>query len=611
MNLEPSIKRGVSIIIDTAKLLPSTSGIYKMLDSKGEVMYVGKAKNLPKRIISYSNSAKLPTRLQKMLYLLDRIEYLTTETEAEALLLEAYIIKDLKPRFNILLKDDKSFPYIVIEDEHPFPRIAKFRGNKTPNRSYFGPFAQAKNVNDTIVELQKLFKIRPCTNNFFATRSRPCLQHQIKRCSAPCVNKISEQEYAQSIQQAKDFLSGKNSEIQAKLVNEMENASKNLNFEKAAELRDKIKLLSQIQSRNIFTTNNILDADLIAVYKESTLAAIQVIFIRNGKSFGSKVYFPNHIEELDEKQILELFIGQLYQQTASPSSIIINHDLDSLIALEQALKKISGFKVKIITPKKKSVRQLIEFALSNAKEALAMHKQQKAKHNYNLAKIAELFNINKPINRIEVYDNSHIHGSYAVGCMIAAGSEGLIKNQYRQYHIKTNQGKGDDYQMLREVLQRRLKKLDKTNYPDVLLIDGGKGHLTTATQVLNETGINDINIICISKGPNRNSGREFFHIPNKPAFQLRSDDPVLYYLQFLRDEAHRFAIESHRKIRTKKTIISKIDEIPGVGIHRKKLLLSHFGSLASLKLASKDDIARIKGLNKKIAGNIYNCLHQK
>jgi excinuclease ABC subunit C len=609
--VEPSIKRGIGIIQEAVSSMPSLPGVYKMIDIKNEILYVGKAKNLPKRVISYAGVDKLPNRLKRMVSSLSKIEYLTTETEAEALLLEANLIKSIKPKFNIALKDDKSFPYIAIEDTHDYPRISKYRGIKKEKWTFFGPFAQARNVNNTIIELQKLFQIRPCTDSYFASRTRPCLQHQIKRCSAPCTRKISKEDYAKLIKEAKDFLSGKNSEIQSDLVNQMEEASTKLEYEKAASIRDRITLLSQVQAKNKFKTDNIYDADIIAVYKDYSGCSVQVMFIRNGTNYGDKAYFPIHTEELSEADVLELFIGLIYQRNPPPKYIITSHKVSSCKALEQALFKLWGFKNKIISPSK-AQQHYVDFALTNAKEALSRNNRLKAKELENLENVGRLFNLDKTPTRIEVYDNSHIQGTDAIGCMIVAGPEGFIKNQYRRFTIKTlgHIGEGDDYQMLRETLERRLKRLDEDNYPDIMLIDGGKGHLSVASEVMQSFNINNIKLIAISKGPDRNAGREFFHTNEQPAFQLPKNDPTLHYLQQIRDEVHRFAIESHRKKRLKSTTKSGVDTIPGVGAKRKKILLSHFGSFEKLKEASIEDIARIKGLNKKTADIIHNYLHK-
>ncbi len=612
MLIEQSIQKGISIISEAARSMPSAPGIYKMINTENNIVYVGKAKNLPKRVISYFNIEKLPTRLKRMVASLSRIEYLTTNTEAEALLLEANLIKSLKPKFNIALKDDKSFPYIAIEDNHDYPRISKFRGIKKENHTYFGPFAQAKSVNETIVELQKLFLVRPCTDSFFASRTRPCLQYQIKRCSGPCVNKISKEDYEKSIKQTKDFLAGKNSEIQEKLIHEMEKASERLDYEKAAEIRDRIRLLSHTQAKNKFKTDSISDADLIALYRDDSGCAIQVMFIRNGTNYGDKVYFPIHTEELSDTEVIELFIGQIYQKNAPSRHIMTSIDLTFKEALEQALNKLWNTNCKIITARKEEHKHLLEFVLLNAKEALSRSNKQKAKQLSTLENVAKLFELNKTPSRIEVYDNSHIQGTNAVGCMIVAGPEGFVKNQYRKFSIKTTQGlgEGDDYQMIREVLERRLKKLTPDNYPDLILIDGGKGHLNVAREVFEKLGVKDIKYVCISKGPDRNAGREFFHTLERQAFQLEKGDPTLHYLQFIRDEVHRFAITSHRKKRMKETTKSAVSEIPQIGSKRKKLLLSHFGSLERLKEATLEDITRIKGFSKKIAKTIYDYLHK-
>lgn len=601
---------GIEVIKAEVKLMPNQPGIYKMISQTNEILYIGKAKNLPKRVISYTKIQDLPYRLQRMVSNVARVEYLTTQNEAEALLLEANLIKTLKPRYNIALKDDKSFPYIVIEKDHPFPRVAKFRGKKKEKNTYFGPFGNVKDVNQTLVELQKIFLVRPCTNAYFANRSRPCLQYQIKRCSAPCVNKVSVTSYQKQIEQIEDFLNGRNSRIQEEISKEMWEASNNQDYERAAVLRDRIRLLSQIQAKNTFKTDNINDADLIAIYKNDFGCAIQMIFIRSGNNYGGKVYFPSINNDNSESEILSLFMGNIYQKNQPPTCILLNINITDKAILEKALSKIAGYKVKVISSSSPSTINYVEFATQNAKEALEKKVRLSTKNRDILNQVSQLFKINKIIQRIEVYDNSHIQGIDAVGCMIVAGEEGFIKNDYRKFNIKSI-SEGDDYAMLKQVLVRRLSKLGKNSaIPDLLLIDGGKGHLSTALSVLEELNLTETPVVCISKGVDRNSGREFFHMKDRKPFQIEKGNPVLHYLQYIRDEVHRFAIETHRKKRAKGIKKSKLDDIPEIGDKRKKLLLSHFGSFEMIKNASIQDLQRVKGISRNIASSIFSYLHK-
>lgn len=607
--VEISLKKGIEIIKSQVKLMPASAGVYKMLGSNGNALYVGKAKNLPKRVISYSRYEALTNRLRNMVALLDKIEFITTNTEAEALLLEANLIKSLKPIYNISLRDDKSFPYILIEENHPYPRITKYRGKKTIKGSYFGPFASAGSIKQTITELQKIFLIRPCSNSFFASRTKPCLQWQIKRCSAPCVKKISEADYRRSIEQTKEFLSGKSSKIQQDLSHLMEEASNNLEFEKAAYIRDRIKILTSMQAKNSISDIGVGDADIIAIYKNNTgQSCIQIFFIRGGINYGNKVYFQDNISEIAEEEIISTFIGLFYQNKAIPKEIYLNKIPNDHDMIAKALSQLSKHKVTLSIPKLGAKLDLINFAFNNAKQSLEKMRKEQLKHTTELETLTKLFNLDKTPSRIEIYDNSHIQGSNAIGCMVVFTNNGFEKSSYRKFNIRETKV-GDDYQMLREVLMRRMKKLDDSNYPDLLLIDGGKGHLSTAYQVLEELDINNIPIVCIAKGADRNAGREFFHLKDKQPFQLPIHNPTLHFLQTLRDEVHRYAIQSHRGKRIRGLRQSIINDIPGIGLKRKKLLLQHFGSPDAIINASIDDLKRVRGISLLSAKRIYSYLH--
>jgi excinuclease ABC subunit C len=609
IEINGGIKNGIAILKEKIANMPCCPGVYQMLDQNKKHLYIGKAKNLPKRVVNYTHIERLPNRLRRMVSQIHDIEIITTKTEAEALLLEASLIKSLKPVYNIDLRDDKSFPYIVIEKNHEYPRITKFRGKLAKNQEYYGPFASAGKVNETIVELQKMFLIRPCSDSFFASRERPCLQYQIKRCSAPCVEKISQPDYTHSLQMVRDFLSGKSSDIQKELTKLMEKYSSNFEYERAAEIRDRIKLLTQMQAKNIFHEHKIKDADIIASFKDSDKTCIQIFFIRGGKSFGNKAYFPANTSELDNTEIIENFIGQFYQKNPPPLNIIIEEELPNKQLIEEALTELYKTQVIIRIAKTKEQKDLIDFVLDNAKEALRNKEHEALKYKRLLNNIAKLFALKSTPRRIEVYDNSHIQGQNSIGAMVVFKSTGFDKNSYRKYKIKTTQI-GDDYAMLREVLTRRLKKLEPDNYPDLLLIDGGKGQLSIARQVLEEFNLVDsIKIVAISKGPNRNAGREYFHTLNDEPFQLPRDDENLHFLQLLRNEVHRFAITSHRKAREKNVYKSQIDDLPGIGPKKKKAILNYFGSFDALKEARIEDIIKIDGISHKIAKKIYDYLH--
>ena len=604
-DLKSGLKVGIGVIIEQVELMPKQPGVYKMIGANEKLLYVGKAKNLPKRVISYSKYQNLPNRLRRMVSQIIKIETIVTTTEAEALLLEANLIKSLKPYYNISLKDDKSFPYILIENKHDFPRISKFRGKKIIGNTYFGPFASAFNVTNTITELQKIFKVRPCSDNFFASRKRSCIQYQIKRCSAPCVGKISKEDYSKLISEVNDFLSGKSSSIQERLSLEMETASNELEFEKAAIIRDKIKTLSSIQAKNTMADIGFGDVDIIALHRINSKACIQIFFLRGGSNYGNKAYFYDNLDQEQNHEIIENFIGQFYQNKQAPKILLLSEPIKESEVLEEALKNLFGYKIKIMYAKTTKMKNVVQIALDNAKEALEKRQKEMVKHNDELEKVQKLFNISSEIKRIEVYDNSHVFGSNAVGCMVVYKDYGFEKNEYRRFNIKST-NLGDDYAMLREVLTRRLKKITEENKPDLMLIDGGKGHLSITESVFEELGITDIKFVCISKGEDRNAGREYFHQTGKAAFQLPHQDKTLHFLQVLRDEVHRYAITSHRTKRAKEVRRSVLNEIPSVGSFRKKMLIQYFGSPEAVMNASAEDLVKVRGINKDTAQKIYN-----
>lgn len=592
----------VEIIKEQLSILPSKPGVYRMLGEKGDVLYIGKAKNLKKRITSYTMLEKLVPRMQRMVMSAVNLEITTTRTEAEALLLESNLIKNLHPRYNILLRDDKSFPYITITG-HEYPRVIKYRGEKKKGQVYFGPFASAGDVNRAISAIQKAFLVRPCPDSVFASRSRPCLEYQIKRCSAPCVGKIEKSDYNELVKQAKSFLSGKSSEAQKQLTGLMEEASRQMDYEKAATYRDRIKAFAHIQAKQGINTETVKNADIVAVFGQGDKFCIQVFFIRGGQTIGNKSFFPTQTEGYTEEEIIESFITRFYQENTPPKNIILSHDILS----KNTIEKIFG--VKIITPQKGEKRHLAEMALANARDELERKTREDASEKELIEKLAEIFGIDEEIKRIEVYDNSHIFGKQAVGAMIVATASGFEKKSYRRFNVAAGKKKtgGDDYFMLRQVLERRFAKLDEDNRPDLILIDGGAGHMKIAQEVLADLGV-DVPFACIAKGPDRNSGREDFYIPEKPPFKLEKNNPLLYYLQRLRDEAHRFAIFSHRAKRAKSVTKSALDEIPGIGAKRKKALLNHFGSVRGIEQAGMEELAKVSGISKKVAQKIYDWL---
>jgi len=545
------------------------------------------------------------------------MEFVTTHTEAEALLLEANLIKRLMPRYNILLRDDKSFPHILITGDHDYPRVVKHRGAKNRKGEYFGPFASAGAVNQSLAVLQRAFLLRTCSDTVFDTRTRPCLLHQIKRCAGPCVDIMGSREYGELVGQARAFLTGKSKAIQKTLATQMQAASDGLDFEKAAELRDRIRALTSIQAHQDINAANVGEADLIGIHVAGGQACVQVFFIRGGSNYGNRAYYPAHAADAGPEQILEAFLGQFYANKIPPKLILLSHHLPEPELMMAALGERAGRSVKIEVPKRGAKFGMIGLALNNAEKALGRRLVESASQRKLLEQLAERLELDGPPDRIEVYDNSHISGTNAVGGMIVAGPEGFIKNAYRKFNIKSpDTVPGDDYAMMREVLRRRFKRAlsedperQSATWPDLVLIDGGQGHLTQAEQVFAELGISDVALCSIAKGPDRNAGRESFHLPGRPAFRLDSRDSVLYFLQRLRDEAHRFAIGTHRARRAKQVVRSPLDEIQGVGGARKKALLHHFGSAGAVAQAGSTDLEAVDGINSALAARIYGWFH--
>ena len=605
---------GKEVIRKELSLIPKSPGIYRMLNHKGDVLYIGKAKNLPNRLKSYVSEKNHIIRTERMLSQTFNIEITTTANESEALLLEANLIKKFKPKFNILLKDDKSFPFIFIGNKDQWPQVTKHRGKKDKDGFYFGPFASAGSANWTIKMLQKIFLLRVCDDTTFKNRKRPCILYQIKRCSGPCVSYVDNKDYKNSVDDAIKFISGKSREIQKNLSKQMEEASEKLDFEKASILRDKIKSLNIIQSSQRINEANLVEADVIAAYKESGKTCIQIFFYRSKQNWGNQSYFPKHDPDQNISEIMSSFIMQFYENKNVPKLIILNLDIKDKKLIEQTLSTKDKKKISIAIAKKGTKAKVVSLAEKNAKESLN-RKLYEANNNKNLFEgISKKFNLKNNVSLVEVYDNSHIQGTNSVGAMVAFGDEGFIKKRYRKFDIKTKNSEQDDYAMLREVLNRRFKRaiLKKENYltfPDLLLIDGGKGQYSTAREALNELGLYDIPIIAIAKGKLRNSGNETFFY-NEKIFKFEKNDPTLFFLQRLRDEAHRFAINAHRTKRQKGIRRSLLDQVNGIGSIRKRALLNHFGSAKAVESASFDEIKSVEGVEEKVAKKIYNFFHE-
>src|SRR6516165_10813006 len=645
------IGAGVAVIREALRTMPMQPGVYRMLDRKGDGLYVGKARNLKNRVQNYAHPAGLSNRLRRMIAETAAVEVVVTHTEAEALLLECNMIKRLMPRYNVLLRDDKSFPFIHLTSTHEFPQLTKYRGARDREGTYFGPFASAGAVNRTLVTLQKAFLLRSCSNGVFATRTRPCLLYQIKRCSAPCVGRISQEDYVALIEQARVFLSGRSDDVQQRLAAEMEAAAEALDFEAAALIRDRIRALSLVQGPQDIHVPGVVDADVIAAHQVAGQTCVQVFFFRGGQNWGNRAYFPTHDRLLSVEEVLTSFVGQFYDNRAKPPVILVSHRLFEQELVEEAFS-LGGGNVSFTAPQRGDKKKLVDRVIEAAREALGRRLSERASQRQLLDGVAAAFGLEGPPNRIEVYDNSHIHGTNAVGAMIVVGPDGPLKNAYRKFTIRgpasahavptlassRNTGKGgpdktegwgqvvgaageniaggDDYAMMREVLQRRFARALKEDpergrgaWPDLVLIDGGLGQLNAAQGVFDELGIDDVAIGAIAKGPDRNAGRERFFLPGRASFSLDPRDSVLYFLQRLRDEAHRFAIGTHRAKRTKELGRSPLDEIAGIGAQRKRALLHHFGSARAVSRAGLGELERVAGISKTVAKKIYDHFH--
>jgi excinuclease ABC subunit C len=611
---------GAALLRAQIPSLPNRPGVYRMLDAKGEVLYVGKAKSLRKRVPAYTKPAVLSARLQRMVALTRALEVVTTANEVEALLLECNLIKRHRPAFNIVLRDDKSFPYIYLGKAaagRPFPRIGRHRGAKRKDCDYFGPFASSGAVNETLGALLRAFPLRSCPDSIFENRTRPCLQYQIKRCTAPCVGRIMPDDYARLLGQAHDFLAGRSGEIQTRLQAEMAAASERLEFEQAAVLRDRLKALAQIAARQGINVASVEDADMIGLAQDGGQACVQVFFYRGGRNYGNRAYYPSHTQDAEPGAVLEAFLGQFYSERPPPRTVLLSHSPDSAELLAEALSLRAGRKVELLRPQRGERRRLVEQAETNARHALARKLGESDAQATLLARLAEALDLAGPPQRIEVYDNSHIMGSDAVGAFIVAGPQGLDKSAYRKFTIKRQDlTPGDDYAMMREVLSRRFGRLQREDperqsgqWPDLVIIDGGAGQLGAALAALGECGVSDVCVLAIAKGPDRDAGREVVHRAERAPLRLDRRDPTLYFLQRLRDEAHRFVIASHRARRAGAIGRSALDAVPGIGAKRKRALLGHFGSVRAIETAGLLDLEQVPGISKAVAKAIYDAFH--
>ena len=608
------VPQGHEVIQAYLKTIDGSPGVYRMLDHESRVLYVGKARNLRARVSSYARPTGHSGRIARMISMTTSMMFLTTRTETEALLLEQNLIKQLKPKFNVLLRDDKSFPNILVTAKHDFPQLKKHRGTKKETGNYYGPFASASAVNRTLNQLQRMFLLRDCTDSTFGSRTRPCLQFQIKRCSAPCVGKISPDSYRQTVKDAEDFLNGKTTAIQARLASEMSAASEELEFERAAALRDRIKALTQVQTAQGINPKGVSEADIIALHLDGGQACVQVFFIRANQNWGNHDYYPRVGADMDAAEVLEAFVGQFYDTREPPKQVILSNEIENVDLMADALSFKLGRKVEVLVPKRGEKADLVDGALRNARESLARKLAETASQARLLKGLAEAFDLPAPPERIEVYDNSHISGTNAVGGMIVAGPEGFIRNQYRKFNIKGEDiTPGDDFGMMKEVLTRRFKRLLKEDpdrergmWPDLLLIDGGAGQVSAVREIMQKYGVGDIAMVGVAKGEDRDAGKEEFYRTGKRPFALRHNDPVLYFVQRMRDEVHRFAIGTHRAKRSKAIGASPLDGIPGVGAARKRALLAHFGSAKAVARANLADLEVVPGVSKGMAQKLYD-----
>ena len=628
----PIASRGADLIGSLIKTLPNSPGVYRMMDERESVLYVGKARSLKKRVSSYSRLHGHTTRIQRMIVATARMEFITTKTEAEALLLEANLIKQLKPRYNVLLRDDKSFPYILVTGDHEAAQVVKHRGARKRKGDYFGPFASAGAVNRSIDTLQRAFLLRTCTDSVYSARTRPCLLFQIKRCSAPCTGEISLEDYAGLADQAQDFLRGKSDGLRKDLQSRMETASDRLEFEMAAQYRNRLWAIAQVQSHQDVNTQLIGEADIFAAYSEGGQCCIQVFFFRAGQNWGNRAYFPRADKSLTADEILDAFIAQFYNNKPIPRQIYLSHNVASHNLLEEALGERSGQRVRIFVPSRGQKKDIVAQAVQNAREALGRRLVETASQKRLLEGLVEKFDLPRIPRRIEVYDNSHIQGSHALGAMIVAGVDGFAKNQYRKFNIKDKSIEpGDDIAMMHEVIHRRFARLVKeapgveglrssendvtandemSAWPDLLLIDGGRGQLAATMDALSALDVTGVTVVGVAKGPDRDAGREHFHMPGRQPFMMKPHDSVLYFIQRLRDEAHRFAIGSHRAKRKKAMHANPLDDIPGVGPSRKRALLQHFGSAKAASRAGVTDLAAVEGISTQLAQKIYDHFNE-
>ncbi len=613
---KPDLQKGVEVIRDTLATLPARPGVYRMQDARGDVLYVGKARALKNRVANYTQVERLPTRLQRMVSQTRSMTIVTTNSEAEALLLEAQLIKRYRPPYNVLLRDDKSFPFILLRTDHAFPRIMKHRGARRAKGHYYGPFASAGSVNTTINALQKLFLLRSCTDSFFSRRDRPCLLYQIKRCAAPCVGRIDEAGYAELVRQSKDFLGGRSSAVQREIEAQMHAASEALDFERAAMLRDRLRAATFIQGSQAINAEGMDNADIFALAGKAGQVGIQAFFIRGGQNWGHRAFFPSHTEGLSEEEVMQSFLAQFYEEVPPARLILVDRALSEAGLLEEAFRESAGGKVEISVPQRGNRRRLIQQAARNAAEALDRRLAERGTQAKVLRELAEFLELPEPPQRIEIYDNSHIQGTKAVGAMVVAGPEGFLKNQYRKFNIKSAQG-GDDYGMMREVMTRRFGRAmeedpdrESGTWPDLVLIDGGKGQMSAVKEALEELGVEDVPLIAIAKGPHHGrEGREVFHFPDGREKTLPVNSPVLFHLQRLRDEVHRYAIGAHRAKRSRAIQASPLDEIPGIGPARKRALLLHYGTASKVRAAALDDLKRTPGISEGVAQKIYDFYH--
>ena len=610
---------GHEVIQSYLKTIDTSPGVYRMLDGESRVLYVGKARNLRARVSNYARPSGHSARIARMISNTASMMFLTTKTETEALLLEQNLIKQLKPKFNVLLRDDKSFPNILVTADHDYPQIKKHRGAKKEKGAYYGPFASAGAVNRTPNQLQRVFLLRDCSNAMFESRTRPCLQYQIKRCSAPCVGKVSPEEYRQSVKDAEKFLCGKTTDIQARLAGEMNAASEAMEFERAAATRDRIKALTQVQTAQGINPKGVSEADIIALHMQDGQACVQVFFIRANQNWGNKDYYPRVGADVDAAEVMEAFIGQFYDLRDPPPQLILSNEIENPDLMADALSGKLGRKVELLVPRRGEKAELVDGALRNARESLARKMAETATQTKLLRGLAEAFDLPASPERIEVYDNSHIQGAFAVGAMIVAGADGMMKNQYRKFNIRGDElTPGDDFGMMKEVLTRRFKRLIKEDpdrkqghWPDLLLIDGGAGQVSAVASIMREFGVEDIAMVGVAKGVDRDAGKEEFHRVGARPMALRHNDPVLYFVQRLRDEAHRFAIGTHRAKRAKAVGATPLDDVPGVGAARKRALLAHFGSAKAVGRANLNDLKAVDGVSDTLAETIYAYFHER